>query len=386
MTQAHSLKTATRESGKWYQTFVLRFTVLSFVGAMAGGIAVMHDQAGAKKVTEQNPPLVVNTRPVKLDDAYRVKERFVGLLEPTRQTRLSFERQGLVTKVLFDEGDNVSGGQTVARLDASRLRSERQNIIARLQEIEARYELANLTLSRYSVLSNKGWQSQQKFDEAQSRVNQLSSMIRGLKASIKTIDIDISKAELKAPYSGTIAARRTDEGTVVNAGTPVIDLMESGVRQARIGISVDASNTIESGQHYQLVSNQQVFQGRLISKRPDLQSGTRTVTALFEVRNADDVPFGEVIELIIERSVKAEGAWLPISSLSEGAKGLWTVFTVVERDTRQFVTREAVEILQVDNGRVYVRGNLSHSSRVITNGTNRIIPGQRVALANQASQ
>ena len=44
-----------------------------------------------------------------------------------------------------------------------------------------------------------------------------------------------------------------------------------------------------------------------------------------------------------------------------------------------------VEVLHVENEKAYVRGNLSTISRIVVNGTNRIIPGQRVALANQTA-
>jgi hypothetical protein len=158
-------------------------------------------------------------------------------------------------------------------------------------------------------------------------------------------------------------------------------VVEAGVRRARVGVSVAASNSIQLGQSYRLASNGQNFEGRLVSKRPDLQMGTRTVIALFEVSGADDVPFGEVVELAVERSVRAAGAWLPIGALSEGSKGLWTVLTVVEREDGTRIAREAVEVLHVESGRAYVRGNLSEESRVVINGTNRIIPGQQVALA-----
>jgi RND family efflux transporter MFP subunit len=359
------------------------FAALVFVGATAGGVAALHSQAGAKMSPNPNPPLVVNTRRIDLRRAYDVGERFVGLLEPARQTRLSFERRGLVIEVLFDEGDQISGGDVVARLDASRLKSERRGLEARRQELEAQSNLASVTLSRQSALKKRGWQSEQKYDEARFKAAQLLSAIRRLNASIESIDIDIAKSELKAPYSGTFAARSIDEGSVVEAGTPVIDVVEAGVRRARVGISVAASNSVQLGQSYRLVSNGQNFEGRLLSKRPDLQTGTRTVIALFEMNGADDVPFGEVVELVVERSVRADGAWLPIGALSEGSKGLWTVLTVVEREDGTRIAREAVEVLHVERGRAYVRGNLSEESRIVVNGTNRIIPGQQVALAIQ---
>jgi hypothetical protein len=161
--------------------------------------------------------------------------------------------------------------------------------------------------------------------------------------------------------------------------------VEAGVRRIRVGLSVAAANAIEPGRSYRLVSNGREFEGRLAAKRPDLQAGTRTVTVLFEVGGADELPLGEIVEVIVERSVKADGAWVPISALSEGAKGLWTLLSVVDGEGGPVIAREAVEVLHVENGKAYVRGNLSTTSRIVVNGTNRIIPGQRVALASQTA-
>jgi RND family efflux transporter MFP subunit len=381
MADAESFNASSGPLTTWSRWLFLTFAGLVFVGVMAGGIMVLHGRASAELPPEPNPPLVVDTRRVDLRDAYTVKERFVGLLEPARQTRLSFERPGLVTEVLFDEGDQVSDGDVVAKLDPSKLRSERRGLEARLQELEAQFNLASVTLSRQSALKAKGWQSEQKYDEARFNAAQLSSAIRRLKASIESIDIDIAKSELKAPYSGTVAARSIDEGSVVGAGTPVIDVVEAGVRRVRVGISVEAADSIEPDQSYRLVSGEQEFDGRLISKRPDLQTGTRTVIALFEVSGAEHVPFGEIVELVVERPVMARGTWLPISALTEGAKGLWTVLTVIEREDGPSIAREAVEVLHIEQGRAFVHGNLARETRIVVSGTNRIIPGQNVSLA-----
>jgi len=381
MADTEPLETSPGPLRTWLRRLFLTFAGLVFVGAMAGGIVALQGRASAERPPEPNPPLVVDTRRIDLLDTYTVKERFVGLLEPARQTHLSFERRGLVTEVLFDEGDQVSNGDVVARLDASKLKSERRGLEARRQELEAQFNLASVTLSRQSALKTKGWQSEQKYDEARFKVAQLSSAIRRLKASIESIDIDIAKSELRAPYSGTVAARTIDEGSVVSAGTPLIDVVEGGVRRVRVGISVEASGSIEADQSYRLVSGGRNFDGRLIAMRPDLQTGTRTVIALFEVSGAEDVPFGEIFELVVERPVKARGTWLPISALSEGSKGLWTVLTVVKRENGPSIAREAVEVLHVEQGRAFVRGNLGKATRVVVHGTNRIIPGQRVALA-----
>ena len=356
---------------------------LSFVGIMTAGIAALHMRANAEVPPVANPPISVAARTISVTDGYTIVERFAGRLEPVRQTRLAFERAGLVTNIHFEEGDQLGRGAIAARLDTSKLEAERNRLVAQRKELQARHALAEATLERQRELNTKGWRSAQKYDEARYGFEEISASIDRLDASIASIDVDIGKSVLKAPYAGTVAARFIDECAVVDAGMAVIELLQSGARHVRAGVSVEASQSLRIGQIYRLIAGSSEFEGRLISKRPDLQTGTRTVTVLLEARGAEDVPFGEIVELMLDRKIPAQGAWLPISALNEGRKGLWSVLTVVKRDGETAIAREAVEVLHVDDGRAFVRGTIIDGAQIVINGTNRIIPGQKVALAAQ---
>lgn len=352
---------------------------LLFIGTAAAGVVSLHSRANAEKSPDPFPPISVQTQKIDVRDSYRVEDRFVGLVEPARQTRLAFERPGLVTEILFDEGAEVARGTIVARLDTTKLASERRGLEANLQELKARYELASVTLSRQELLREKGWQSDQKFDEVRYTAAQLLAAMKGVEASIDSIDVDLAKSELRAPYSGTVASRMIDEGAVVGSGTPVVDLMDSKARRVRVGISPEAASSFKRGSAHRLTSNNFSLDGVLISKRPDLETRSRTVTLLFEVAEADRIQFGEMVELIVERDIPGHGAWIPLSALTEDTKGLWSVFTLGDDGNHSAVRRQSVEVLHVDDNRVYVRGDLPDSRSIIVGGTNRIVVGQTVA-------
>ena len=360
---------------------LLGLTGLGFLGLMGGGIAALHFRAAAEPATPANPPVSVAVRQIRLDDGYDVTERFAGRLEPARETHLAFERAGLVLAVLFEEGDRVERGEVVARLDTAKLEAERDRLRAQRRELQAQEALARATLKRQETLATKGWQTEQRYDEARFGLAETAAAIERIDAAIASVEVDIGKSVLTAPFAGSVAARSVDEGAVVAAGAPVVELLESGARQLRVGVSVEAAEALEAGRLYRLDADGRRLEGRLIAKRPDLQTGTRTVTALLEVTGGEAVPFGEIVELLLERRVPSVGAWLPLTALSEGRKGLWSLLTVVERDGVPTVAREAVEILHLDGARAFVRGTIGEGAKVVLDGTNRIIPGQRVALA-----
>lgn len=372
---------ANRQRVTLFRHGLMVLTGLGFIAAMGGGIAALHMRANAETPPAAAPLITVAASKIRISNGYDITQRFAGRVEPARQTRLSFERQGLVRELLYEEGEKIEKGAVVARLDTSKLRAERDQLNAQLRELTARHGLALATMKRQGALNRQGWQSNQSFDEARFNLQASAAAMERVRSSIKSIDVDIGKSVLTAPFAGKIAARFIDEGTVVAPGTAVIELLQIDRRQLRVGVSVDAAHTLSPNQVYPLQFGTRTLRGRLITKRPDLQTGTRTVQVLIEILGTDPIPFGEVIDLPLKHRIQTPGAWLPVTALTEGRKGLWAVLTVDNVDDAQVIAREAAEVLHIDGDRAYVRGTFKDGAHIVMQGTNRITPGQKVSLA-----
>ncbi|MGB0904225.1 MAG: efflux RND transporter periplasmic adaptor subunit, partial [Mangrovicoccus sp.] len=88
--------------------------------------------------------------------------------------------------------------------------------------------------------------------------------------------------------------------------------------------------------------------------------------------------FGSVVRLQTLRTVQDQGLWLPLSALTEGPRGLWTVYIVADAENGQVVAREAVELLYADETRAFVRGAFQPGQEVIADGPHRVAVGQYV--------
>lgn len=377
---------AKNRAGGWSVRHVMRrLATLAmgavFLGLAVAGVAVLHARSAAEPQPGAYPPVSVQTLRLEIQPSYRERVRYVGRLEAARQTALAFERPGLVTKVRKDEGDRVSAGDIVASLDTSQLEASRKQREAQIRELEARLDLARLTLDRQSKLQKHGWSPEQRLDEASAALDELSAGIDRVRAQIDSIDIDIEKSQLKAPFDGVIAARSIDEGAVIAAGTPILTVLEDGHRQLRVGLPPEVAAKLDAGKTYQVQTRAGLVDARLCARRPDLQSTTRTVTALFDLQTSDATPFGEIVTLLLDSEIDERGAWVPLVALQESDRGLWSLLTVAEEDGKPVVRRETAEVLHVDGAKAYVRGTFAPGSSAIANGTNRIVPGQRVALA-----
>jgi len=353
---------------------------LTIASLTAGGIAALQHRAANEQQPLQHPPLPVTALSVKVQDHYVARSRYVGRLEPRRQTNLAFERAGLVVNISVDEGAKVRVGDVIARLDTDRLSADRKRLQARRLELEAERTLAQLTLGRQSELRKKGWSPQQREDEAVASVSRISATMDQVSAQLELVDIDIRKSVLTAPFDGVVGSRKIDEGSVITAGTPVVTLLESGKPQARVGLPPEVAGSLDPNGDYQITTDAGPVTARISSIRPDLQTATQTVPVLFDLDTSNGTAFRQIVTLTVKTPVKERGSWLPLAALKEGHKGLWSVLVVAARDGQAKVQTETVEVLHIEGEQAFVRGTLPANAKVVSKGGHRVVSGQLVAL------
>jgi membrane fusion protein, multidrug efflux system len=354
---------------------------LGIVAGVAGAVLALNIRAEDALDATVAPPLPVEAMEVRLEPGHFETRRYVGRIEPERETALAFERGGRVVSVLVREGDAVAKGAVVARLDTELLVNERARLSAQRREQEARLDLARLTWGRQEGLTERATSGQRR-DEARLATVQAEAALAQTDAALAGIDIQIAKSELRAPFAGRVAARHADDGAVLDAGSPIVALLETGAVTARLGVAPDAAAALGPGRTYELHHEGNVFPARLAALRPDLDTGSRTVTVLFEVVGAPDIPFGATIALEWRSWIDGPGYWVPFSALVEGMDGLWSVYVLDGSGSEASVGREAVVLAGVQGDRAFVQGSLRPGQRILLDGTHRVRPGQDVLIAS----
>ncbi len=172
-----------------------------------------------------------------------------GSFEAFERTKLYSRVAGYLDWIGVDIGDRVRKGQVVARIlvpemeherDASsaRLSSARamlENNQAELERAQAEYRFKKVTFERVSKVREQDSEvmSEQRVDEArqgfevastnlkvvQSQINLAKSKIKELEANLKHLDSLMAYTEIKAPFSGTVAERFVDPGSLIQEGT-----------------------------------------------------------------------------------------------------------------------------------------------------------------------
>jgi RND family efflux transporter MFP subunit len=351
------------------------------LGLMVLSLDAMRARAAADAAEALPPaPLPVRAVPLSILDGYAIPERFVGRVEPSRSTALAFERGGLVSEILADEGDAVAAGAVIARLDVAALGHERERLEAALAALAADLALAESTLARRRALSGRGFDSAQSLDEASFAVAALQARLRQTEAELARVALDVDKSTLRAPFAGVLSTRRLDEGAVVAAGAELAMLQETARPQARVGAPADIAADLVPGATVALQTLAGEMEGVLRAASPDLDPATRTRSLLIDLPADAPLAMGEVVRLVLSRPVADRGAWVPLGALQEGDRGLWAVYLAAPDGQGGHVARrESVEALHVEEGRVFVRGAFADGALLVTEGVNRLTQGQRIA-------
>lgn len=323
----------------------------------------------------ERAPLPVAVVTYAAEAGYLRKARYTGVVKAARDSTLGFEVAGTVDDLPAREGMVFRTGDVLAKLNTDRKIAQLNAAQAELDRIATELELAQRQRARIEDLVSKGLASQQAFDEARLGEQALEQARVAISARRDSAALEIEKSSLKAPFAGIVAERYAQQGTVLAAGTPVLQFIEQSSYEAHVGLPHHVSRSLQPGDSFTLSSGEHSVRAELMRVRADVDEVTLTVDAIFRLPPEGLFMTGETVVLQLSESVPETGGWLPLSALTAGERALWDVYTVSEGASGSVATREAVEILYSEGNRAFVRGTLANGALVIASGLHRLSPG-----------
>lgn len=150
-----------------------------------------------------------------------------GNFAPTQELNFSAEKSGKVIKVLVDEGDYVTVGQTLVIV-----RSDVINVNA--QTAKAAYDNAKSDYYRYENAFTTGGVTKQQLDQARLQLT-------NAQANLTQANINVGDTKVKAPIKGFINKRFIEPGTILS-GTPPTQMFDIvDVSKLKLKVNVDES-------------------------------------------------------------------------------------------------------------------------------------------------
>ncbi len=274
---------------------------------------------------------------------------------------------GEVRQIFVEEGDNVTAGQVLARLDGDRLRLELAQIEANLRKLERDYK-RQLELSEKGLVA-KGTAENAKFD------------LDALRASYDSARLELSYTEIRAPIAGVVSARHIKVGNTIKPNDATFRVTNLDPLVAYVHVPEKEFRKLAAGQAVDLVVDAlggQHFEAKISRISPTVDPQTGTFRAEVEVPDASRrLKPGMFARINIVYERREDALQLPRTAILD-ADGAQTVFIVADGKAEQ----RRIETGLANSGWIEVVKGLDGSERVVVIGQAGLKSGTAVKVVD----
>ncbi|WP_435416436.1 efflux RND transporter periplasmic adaptor subunit [Polaribacter aestuariivivens] len=320
---------------------------------------------------------------IPLITTYKVKEEvFTHFIElqgnvQTKQNVLVYpEMPGILESVFVKEGQRVSKGQVLARIDDGGMSSQ-------LAQLEANAQLAKTTYERQKRLWDQKIGSEIQFLQAKTAYESQTSAVKQLKSQL-------GKSTIRAPFSGIIDEVFKERGTVVAPGMGseifrIVNLsnmyIETEVPETYIG-SITKNKDVEV--------NFPVLGETVNSKIRQVGNYINPSNRSFKIEigipnSSGNIKPNLTARLKLNDYTNPNAILIPQSIISENAKEEQFIYIIKDKkDNNEAVAeRLIIETGKTQGDLIEVTKNLAPDAEIIMEGARSVNNGQVVKVINK---
>ncbi|MCR1805815.1 efflux RND transporter periplasmic adaptor subunit [Stenotrophomonas geniculata] len=285
-------------------------------------------------------------------------------LEPRAESQVVAKTSGVALAVLVEEGQRVTAGQPLVRLDPDRARLAVAQSEAQMRKLENDYQRAQKLVVQQLVSA--------------ASVDQLRYDLENVRAQYRLATLELSYTTVVAPISGVIASRSIKTGNFVQINTPIFRIVDNSRLEATLNVPERELATLRAGQPVTLAADAlpgQSFTGTVDRIAPvvDSGSGTFRVVSAFDGA-AHALQPGMFGRIRIDYDQRADALVVPrLALLDDGEPAVFRV-----REGK--VARVPVKLGYAEGPWVEIRDGLAAGDQVVTAGKVALRDGTAVQV------
>ena len=314
-----------------------------------------------------------------------------GTIEPPATVAVKSQITGVLTNVLFAEGQDVKEGDLLFVIDPRGPEAALRQAEAVLARDRVQLENAEREAGREEELFKRNLSAQDARDRAATAADALRATVRADEAAVENARLQVSYCFIRSPLTGRTGSLLVDRGNLVKANDvtlitihqirpilatftlPQAELARIRARLAQAAIPVRAAFPGES-------SRVETGAVTFIDNAVDMATGTILLKAQF----ANDDGFmwpGQYVTATIELAKEDRALVVPSRAVMPGQKGPYVY--VAARDGT--VTNRAVRVSRNVGEESVIADGLADGDTVVVEGQLRIAPGSRIKLPQEPS-
>jgi multidrug efflux system membrane fusion protein len=311
-----------------------------------------------------------------------------GVAEPMQTVSIQAQVNGILQRVAFAEGQEVTVGQVLFQIDPRPYQAALNQARAQLTRDEAVAANTRRDATRYAALVKEGYVTSSQADQAESNAVSAAATVEGDRANVQKSALDLANTTIRAPISGKTGSLLVRQGNLVKANSDPPLVVINQIRPILVRFSVPQSQFTDIQRYYRSGS------ALLVRSRPsegtavpvdgtlafvDNNVDTTTGTVMLKARftNPDGAIWpGQYMNVALQLYVDPNALTLPAPAVLTGQQGTY-VYTV---DTGNTAKQTPVQVSRTVDSLAVIASGLREGERVVVDGQSRLIPGAKVAI------
>lgn len=232
-----------------------------------------------------------------------------GPLVVEQQVDVAAQRTGIIVKVAAEVGTSVQKGQVLAELDSRQLAADRDAADAKVKSTQFELEhwqaetrvldsdrARDEEMFKASLITAKQLEhSKYAVEGAQFESQREEQNLRNSQQSLRSLELELEKTKILAPFAGIVARRYIREGQKVSPGDRMFWVTAMAPIEVRFTLPQEFVGKVRTGQEVEVSSlahpeKKQAARITLISPVVDPSSGTIEVAARLKGTPPDMLP------------------------------------------------------------------------------------------------
>lgn len=309
-----------------------------------------------------------------------------GSLRAVNQAAVKAKVAGEVREVLVREGESVSVGQVLVKMDSSEYQARLDQTKGAMQAARGQLDIATKTRDNNKALLAKGFISQNAFDNAASQYGIALANVESAKGALDVTQKSLSDTVIRAPIAGLISNRTIQPGEKVSADNHLLDVVD--LRQMELEAAVPTADIMHVALGQEVQVKVEGLSSPLIGKvariNPATQAGSRSILAYIQIDNPQGMlRVGMFGDARLTLAKKAGVLTVPQSAIQDNA-GSPFVYAIEDGRLVQKSVTLGIKGDDGETGAVEIISGLESGAQIVRSNLGNLRSGTQVRYAKAA--
>lgn len=283
---------------------------------------------------------------------------------------------------------STQGALDASRAELDRAKADHTKADQDFERAQALYAAKAMTRPDYDAAVSRHVSTTANVEAAVRQIEARRGQVAAALAQTASARIGLGDTNLTAPMPGVIVEKNVEPGSLVAAGTGAFTLDDTRVVKVNFGVpdSMLAHLKLGAAVPVQL----QALQGRTLTGRiAEIAASANRDSRVFNIEvtlpNRDrSLRVGMIASIHIDQANPQSVPLVPLTALmtAESGSNNYSVFTVKERDGKQFAQLKSVRIGETFGKSVVIDEGLTPGERIVVNRTNQLSDGSPIRVVN----